>query len=111
MAVDNTEVIDMITENEDGNELVLGISDHLDWENEYEHLMLLQAKINSYLMFIETKQYNETYPNRNYKSYLIRIYFAYDTPDNCQKFLDHVLNYANEQMTPSVVKIIAEVSG
>ena len=109
MAVDNTEVIDMIAENEEDNELVLGISDHLDWKNEYEHLMLLQEKINTYLTFIETKQYNEVYPDKKYKSHLIHIYFAYNIPDNCKKFLNYALNDANKQMAPAVLRIIAEI--
>ena len=110
MAIDNVEIIDMIAESKNGNELVLGITDYLGWESEYEHLMMLQEKINTYLMFIETKQYNVVYPNKNYESILLEICFAYDISENCEKFLDYVLNYANDQLSPILIKITAEIT-
>ncbi len=36
----------------DKKTLVLLITDPLDWENEHNHLILLQDKINSYIAFI-----------------------------------------------------------
>ena len=110
MAIDNVEIIDMIAEGKK-NELVLIITDHLDWADEHGHLILLQEKINTYLMFIETKQYNEVYPGKEYDSCLLHICFAYDIPENCENFLDTVLNYVNDQMAPFVFKILAEVTG
>jgi hypothetical protein len=41
----------------------LVISDHLDWdENEGEHLLLLQHKVNTYLAFVEGGQLYVEYP-------------------------------------------------
>lgn len=112
MAIDNLQIIDMIAESKKKkNELVLGITDHLNWEDEHGHLMLLQEKINTYLMYIETKQYKEVYPGRNFEIFLIHIYFAYDIPENCEKFLEYALNYANDQIAPLILKIRAEVTG
>lgn len=54
MSVDNLQVIDFISE-KDGR-IVLTISDHLEWDDKYEHIYLLQEKINAYLMAIETGQ-------------------------------------------------------
>ena len=111
MAIDNVEIIDMLAEGKKGTELVLGITDHLDWENEHEHLMLLQEKLNTYLIFVESKQYSEIYPDKSYDSYLINIYFAYDIPESCEQFLDYVLNCANDQLSPLIFKITAEIVG
>ena len=42
---------------ENGKALILLISDHLDWKNEYDHLLRLQEKINSYITFCEEHQW------------------------------------------------------
>ena len=55
MSVDQTKIIDIISKSKDG-EIVLTISDHLDWKNLQEHLLLLQEKINTYLTFLESKE-------------------------------------------------------
>lgn len=78
------------------NELILLITDHLEWENEYEHLLILQNKINSYLGFIETKQYKETYPNTDFDNYVIEIHFLNDISKNCLKLLDVIANQVEE---------------
>lgn len=49
----------------DENKLVLMIADHLDWENELQHLSLLQDKINAYVSFIESGKIYSVYPDAN----------------------------------------------
>lgn len=46
MSVLNSDVLDGVAHN--NGELVMLISDHLDWSNEGEHLLALQDKINAY---------------------------------------------------------------
>ncbi len=72
------------------------ITDHLEWESEYEHLVILQDKINSYLAFIESKQYESTYPKDNFESFVIEIHFQHGMTDNCLKFLETVASQAEE---------------
>lgn len=49
MSVDNPNVIDFISEQDD-DKVVLTISDHLEWDDEdNNHLYLLQEKVNAYL--------------------------------------------------------------
>ena len=57
MSVVDSTVVDGIALTEDKNGIVLLITDHLDWSEEYQHLMTLQEKINTYLGFLEEKQY------------------------------------------------------
>ncbi len=61
MSIENTKVIDLVNESQE--EIVLIISDHLDWEssNLEEHLSLLQNKINLYLHYIKSKQIDKEY--------------------------------------------------
>ena len=47
MSVLNSDVLDGVAHN--NGELVMLISDHLDWSNEGEHLLALQDKINMQL--------------------------------------------------------------
>ena len=49
MAVDNASQIDAIANDKENACLVLLITDHLNWDNEFEHLKILQDKINAYL--------------------------------------------------------------
>ena len=61
MPVDNPDVVDAIGTLQDNGEVVLTISDHLEWEDP-SHLSALQAKLNRYLAFIESGEVFEAYP-------------------------------------------------
>jgi hypothetical protein len=63
MLSDTTNVIDFISTQEDF--VWLTIADELDWQEESNHLILLQDKVNAYLEFIENGQLFETYPDAN----------------------------------------------
>ena len=57
MSVLDSGTIDGMATDENGKALILLISDHLDWKNEYDHLLRLQEKINSYITFCEEHQW------------------------------------------------------
>ncbi len=97
MAIDNVNVIDGIATDSTRNALVLLITDHLTWKNEsndtlseYEHLTLLQEKINAYVSYLESNQYKEQYPEMTFDLAVIEIHFKYDISENCEKFLQSV---------------------
>ena len=50
--VDN-KTVDGIALTSDKNGIILLITDHLDWNDEYQHLMILQEKINAYIFFLK----------------------------------------------------------
>ena len=52
---------------------MLTISDHLPWDENNEHLLVLQAKLNSYLIFIESGEIFESYPTAKNKSFIIDV--------------------------------------
>lgn len=105
MSIIETDKIDGAGKSKEKKELMLLITDHLEWENEHEHLMILQNKINSYLGFIESKQYEEIYPNDTFEKYVIEIHFKNGMSENCFKFLDVVAN----QVEQFNIKIRAEI--
>lgn len=103
MSIIETNKVDAMGISKDGKGLILLLTDHLDWQNEAEHLMLLQDKINAYLGFIESKQYLNTYPDIAIEYYVIDIRFKYKVTENCLKFLD-VINTQLREHNIQVIK-------
>jgi hypothetical protein len=79
MSIEQKDVIDFVSIDPKGN-AVLTISDHLPWDAENEHLLLLQDKINSYLGAIETGELYDAYPNGKNRNIIIRI-VALESPN------------------------------
>ena len=97
MAIDNANVIDGMAVDKSKKALCLLLTDHLAWSGdhalgEYDHLILLQEKINAYICYLETKQYEERYPEEKIETAIIEIHFASDITENCKKFLDTAQN-------------------
>jgi hypothetical protein len=101
MSVVDENTLDGIGISKEGENLILLITDHLDWTNEYEHLILLQNKINAYINFLETEQYKEVYPKKQFGLYCIEIHFKYEMTLNCSKFIDRV----NEQLSENNITL------
>lgn len=103
MSIIETNKIDAMGISKDGGGLILMLSDHLDWENEPEHLALLQDKINAYLGFIESNQYLDTYPDIVFEYYVIDVRFKYKATEDCLKFFE-VINTQLRKYNIQVVK-------
>jgi len=97
--------IDGIGKGKNNKELLFMIADHLDWSNEYEHLKLLQEKINSYIGYIESRQFQKIYPNETFEFYIIEVHFKYPITEKCLKFIDVVSN----QLSEHDIKIVADI--
>lgn len=96
MSVEEKNVIDIITVDKE-EMLVLTISDHLEWDDKNEHLLLLQDKINSYVDFIENGQLAESYPDKSDKKIMIQIVFKYYPNRIAEEFLAIVERFLNEK--------------
>lgn len=74
----------------DQKKIVLGISDHLGWEKEEEgeHLLLLQEKINTYVSFIESGEINEAIPSAKGTLPIIRVTGKYPLSEQAELFID-----------------------
>ena len=75
MTIDQSEVIDIIGFDEVSATLV--ISDHLEWDQENEKLLLLQEKLNKYLAFIESGELLEKYPEAEGKEVELQLVSKY----------------------------------
>lgn len=99
--IENTETIDSIAYEKDRKILLMLISDGMDWSDINRHMYLLQSKINSYLRYIDTKQYLEYIEQVREKYRLdelpkvntieIRIGFLFKEPQICNEFIEKVV--------------------
>ncbi len=89
MSVTDLDKVDAMGISPDGKELCMLITDHLDWEDEYVHLSILQDKINAYLAYLENEDWKKQYPGA-YQCICFQINFLYEITENCQKFLQSV---------------------
>ena len=92
MSVTESGTVDGIAVTKDGKTLKMLLTDHLDFTDEKDHLLILQDKINAYLGFIESEQYREIYPQSNIENVIIEIHFKYKISNNCKKFINAVNN-------------------
>lgn len=79
------------------------IYDHLNFEGkfEYDHIVILQEKLNTYLWYINIKQYKEVYPEKDFVRFLINVHFYYKTTNNCRKYI----NESNKKLSSSNIQI------
>lgn len=106
MSVTETNKVDSIGISADKKTLALLLTDHLNWENEHEHLLLLQEKINAYITFVESKQYTSIYPDYTFEQFVIELRFKEEPTEACISFL----NVVNPQIAPLNMSIHAIVA-
>ena len=87
MSVENLKVIDFASVDKNGN-AVLTISDHLKWDDNNEHLLILQNKINAYLSAIEAGNFYDEYPDAKGRNIIISIVAKYEPNVNAKVFLN-----------------------
>jgi hypothetical protein len=57
MSIEQADKIDFVNIEDKTGDVLLSISDHLSWdEDDGQHLLMLQTKLNTYLAFIEGGQ-------------------------------------------------------
>ena len=49
MSIVDNKTVDGIALTDDNKGIILLIADHMDWRDEYQHLVMLQEKINVYI--------------------------------------------------------------
>ena len=96
MSVDQLDKVDFISTTSEGN-VELTISDHLEWDDKNEHLLILQNKINAYLNFIESGQIFEEYPNSIDKKLGIELVMRHSPNEIANIFLNKCKTIINKQ--------------
>lgn len=104
MAVTDSKKIDGIAYDDNATTLILEIYDHLNFEGkfEFDHLAILQDKLNSYIWFINSKQHEKIYPNKIFGKFIINIHFLNTITDNCKKYIEN----ANTKLSTFDIHIV-----
>jgi hypothetical protein len=88
MSIDQTNVIDFINIDSASGHLWLTTSDHLPWEeNEGEHLLLRQDKLNAHLRFIESGEVLEKVRDAKGRSIVINMVGKFPLSPAAESFL------------------------
>ena len=86
MTIEEVDKIDRLAFNRENGDVFLIISDHLAWdENEGEHLLALQAKLNTYLEFVESGQLYAKYPRAIGKKIIFYVVGKFPLSDEASK--------------------------
>jgi len=93
MSIEDQNSVDAIGVDENGV-VVLTISDHLSWDS--EHLYLLQEKINTYLVFLESGEVYEAYPGSKGKEFKINLVCKYEPTPSVMEFISQCTNIINQ---------------
>ncbi|PTO87267.1 hypothetical protein CWO08_23560 [Vibrio sp. 10N.286.48.B8] len=85
MTIEQLDKVDIIGHDEE--KVTLVISDHLEWDDQNEKLLLLQEKLNLYLSFIESGEVFEQYPLAKNKLFEIQVVSKYQPNNEAEKFI------------------------
>ena len=89
MSVEDLDIIDFISTNKAGD-IVLTISDHLEWNKNNKHLIILQDKLNRYLEFIATGQLEKEYQQLKNQRIIINIVLKFKPNQDADIFFKKV---------------------
>ena len=70
-------------------------------------MFLLQDKLNTYIWYVDSEQYKETYPNANLSVFEIQIKFKYNPSDFCISYIQ----YVNNKLQATDIKVVYEYTG
>jgi len=88
VTVEETQLIDVIGTDRQTGKVHLTISDHLPWDPENEHLLVLQEKLNTYLTFIKGGEVYSSYPDAKGRDFVIKIVLKYRPNGEGVRFLE-----------------------
>ncbi|WP_293309451.1 DUF6572 domain-containing protein [Pedobacter sp. UBA5917] len=95
MSVLDINKIDFIGTDRQTGEVILTISDHINWDDTQYHLSALQEKINAYLNFIDSEEIYKEYPNAIGKKLIVQITGKYHINKEGHEFIEKVAAFLN----------------
>jgi hypothetical protein len=90
VSIEQTDLVDIISIDRMTGEVILTISDHLDWSDCAAHLLLLQSKLNRYLAFVESGEILQSYPKAKDRPIAFTVVFKFSPDDQGRAFLAKV---------------------
>lgn len=90
MSIEDKSVVDGITLRDAENAIAMLIYDDWNGNDEFEHMMLMQNKINAYLDYLETKQYLSIFPDHEFEYGIFEVYLKHTASENCLRLLNNM---------------------
>ncbi len=87
MIVEQTKVIGIISQDRRTGQVILTVSDHLEWNDSTSHQEILQAKLNVY-PFAESGEIREKYPDAEEQTVLFKVVLKFKPDSDGRAFLD-----------------------
>jgi hypothetical protein len=94
LSIDETRKVDIISIDSNGR-VILTISDHLAWDDEH-HLELLQAKLNTYLAFVESGEVYDSYPDSKGRTFAFKVSCKFQPSKRGLAFLERARKVIEE---------------
>jgi len=88
MSVEQSEIIDLLSFDKKSGDVVLTISDHIDWQDSAEHQRILQAQLNTYLAFVEGGQLLVEKPEARGRRITFAVVFKFRPDRDGRAFLE-----------------------
>lgn len=86
--VNQSETIDLLSFEKESGDVVLTVSDHLDWQNSAAHQQILQTKLNTYLAFVEGGQLLAEKPEAKGRRITFAVVLKFPPDRDGQAFLE-----------------------
>ena len=97
MSIDQIDKIDVVNIDTNSGDVWLTISDHLSWDQEEgEHLLLLQNKLNAYLRFIESGEVFVKFPEARGRKVVINLVGKFLLSDQANLFFTKARTTVND---------------
>jgi hypothetical protein len=77
MTIEQTDVVDIAHIDRESGDVFLSFSDHLEWDEGGEHLLLLQNKINMYVHLVESGEMCDRFPHYAGRKVVIEVINKY----------------------------------
>lgn len=88
MPVDQSATVDLLSFEEESGDVILTVSDHLDWQDSTAHQQILQAKLNTYLAFVEGGQLLAEKPEATGRRITFAVVLKFPPDRDGQAFLE-----------------------
>lgn len=77
--------------------LYLLMYDDMGWEQEKEHMLLLQDKLYTYRQYIADESYRDTYPEiEAFEKVVIRVHFSHTITPFCVKYMEGLVTHLGQ---------------
>ena len=108
VTVERTKVIDIISLDKRTGQVILTVSDHLEWNDSTRHQEILQAKLNAYLAFVESGEILDKYPDAMERKIVFKVVLKFKPDPEGRAFLYRAQNVIENAGFSFVCDVFAE---